>query len=385
VHAFTAEAKKRALALGFARVGVARAERLEPEATQLRAFLDAGRHGAMSWLEDTAEVRADPRHPGMVEGAVSVLVVAMPYARRRADDAPIRVARYAHGRDYHNVLGKKLRKLVRWLREEGHDARFSVDSRPVLERAWAERAGLGFVGKNCCLIVPGLGSHVFLGTVVTTAELEPDAPIARRCGSCRLCLDACPTDAFARARELDARRCISYLTIETRGAIPESLEARHDGWLFGCDACQDVCPYNRGALPEGLETSAFAGRELPAAEALLTMDATRFETLTAGSPLRRPGLDALARNAAIALGNRGAPRHLPALRQAAGSHPSPIVRAAAARAALRLAKQLGVPAADEGGMLDPEALRALLVETLHESSDARGLLALLRFLDWLEA
>jgi epoxyqueuosine reductase len=302
------EVRDRMRAIGFAKVGVARAEALEPEGTQLREWLAAGRHGQMDWMARTADVRADPRHPGMVEGAISVVVGAFPYARsaERVGPDPGRVARYARGRDYHNVLSKRLRKVVRWLREQGHEARFSVDSRPLFERAWAERAGLGFIGKNCCLIVPGLGSHVFLGAVVTTAKLGVDVPMKRRCGECRLCLDHCPTDAFVGARQLDARRCISYLTIEHEGPIEPALAERMGDWVFGCDVCQDVCPYNKTALPEPAATEPFAAHprfEGTDCEAIIAMDDERYREWSEGSPLRRPGQERMARNARIALAN----------------------------------------------------------------------------------
>ncbi|MBO6937823.1 MAG: tRNA epoxyqueuosine(34) reductase QueG [Deltaproteobacteria bacterium] len=302
------EVRERMRALGFAKVGVARAEALEPEGEQLRAWIAEGRHGQMDWMAQTADVRADPRHPGMVEGALSVVIGAFPYARsaERVGPDPGRVARYARGRDYHNVLSKRLRKVVSWLRELGHEARFSVDSRPLFERAWAERAGLGFIGKNCCLIVPGLGSHVFLGAVVTTARLTPDAPMKRRCGDCRLCLDACPTDAFVGERELDARRCISYLTIEHEGPIEPELADRMGDWLFGCDVCQDVCPYNRTALPDPAATEPFAPHarfEGTDCEDLIAMDEESYRTWSEGSPMRRPGQARIARNARIVLAN----------------------------------------------------------------------------------
>lgn len=333
--ALKAEARR----LGFSHVGAARAEALDPEGDQLRAFVAAQKHGQMGWLADTAEVRADPRHPGMVPGALSVFVVAAPYAR--ADGSvgppPARVARYARGRDYHNVLRKPLRTLEKWLRVRGHNARHSVDSRPVLERAWAERAGVGFIGKNCCLIVPGLGSHVFLGCVVTTAALVPDAPMSRRCGRCMLCLDACPTRAFQAPRQLDARACISYLTIEHRGEIPERHRAPMGDWIFGCDVCQDVCPYNRTSLPPTERTAPYASdaRLDTPTEALLSMDEEAFATWATGSPMKRTGRERMARNAALVLGNRGDRRHLPVLR-AATTHDDAATRDAVRWAVARI-------------------------------------------------
>lgn len=336
-----AELAARARQLGFVRVGVARAEPLAEEGERLRAWLAAGRHGGMGWMERTADVRIEPRHDGMLPSARSVVVLVAPYAR---DPVPVgpepgRVARYARGRDYHGVLHQRARKLVALLRERGHEARAAVDALPVFERAWARRAGVGFIGKNCCLIVPGLGSHVFLAVLVTSAALEPDSPVPERCGSCRLCLDACPTRAFEGPRELDARKCISYLTIEHGGPIPEALREPMGDWIFGCDDCQDVCPFNRTALPPPELTEPYAPhdrwRELRA-EDLLRMDEASFARTFEGSPVKRPGCEGMARNAAVVLGNRGDRRHLPVLREAAARHRSPTVREAAGWAASRL-------------------------------------------------
>lgn len=338
----TAELKAFARALGFARVGVARAGPLDPEGDRLRAWVAEGRHGEMSWMADTVEVRADPGHPGMLPGAHSVVAMAAPYAREDrgvVGPSPGRVARYARGRDYHNVLGKRVRKLVRRLRDGGYEARASVDAMPVLERAWAQRAGIGFIGKNSCLIVPGLGSHVLLACVVTTADLEPDEPMSARCGACRACLDACPTDAFIEARRLDARRCIAYLTIEHRGAVPEELRSHMGDWVFGCDACQDVCPYNRTSVPPEEVTAAFAsdGRlASTSAEALLAMDEAAFAEWSRGSPLKRPGRSGMARNAATVLGNVGGRYHLRVLLRVAERDPDADVREAARWAARRI-------------------------------------------------
>ena len=228
--ALSERVKTLATGLGFARVGIATATRLEEEGAYLDAWLAEGRHGQMSWMQDTAAVRKDPRDPRMLDGAASIVVMVAPYPRENEyqGPSPARVAKYALGRDYHNVLTKKARRVSRFLGDVGYASRVAVDSKPVFERAWAERAGVGFVGKNCCLIVPGLGSHVFLACVVTTAPLTADHPMERRCGSCTLCLDACPTEAFSEPRRLDARKCISYLTIEHRGTVPvEHLSLIH--------------------------------------------------------------------------------------------------------------------------------------------------------------
>ncbi|MDH5674896.1 MAG: tRNA epoxyqueuosine(34) reductase QueG [Myxococcales bacterium] len=330
--------------LGFAAVGFAEACALEPEGEQLRAWIAAGRHGTMDYMARTAEVRADPRHEGMLPGARSVIVVAAPHGRAEAplDLRPGRIARYAQGRDYHNVLHKRLRKISALLRAEGHRARVSVDTLPVMERAWAARAGLGFIGKNCALIIPGLGSHVFLGAIVTDAELPPAEPMASRCGRCTACLDACPTSAFVGPRQLDARRCISYLTIEHRGAIEAEQSAETGDWLFGCDACQDPCPFNRTSPPPPAATAAFAPAarfEGLSAEDLMGMDDEAHLGFAQGSPLRRTGRAGLARNAALVLGNAGQRRSLPVLREAAERDPDAGVREAARTALARIERE----------------------------------------------
>ena len=331
----------RARELGFARMGVARAEALDVEGARLFAWLNAGRHGEMGYMEETAAVRVDPRHAGMLRSAASVVVLATPYARAEPARGPRpgRVARYAQGRDYHNVLLKRARKLADLLRAAGHNARTGVDSLPIFERAWAQRAGLGFIGKNCCLIVPGLGSHVFLTTLVTSAELPPDAPMKERCGACTACLDVCPTRAFVGPRELDARRCISYLTIEQRGEIPEPLRAGVGAWLFGCDACQDVCPYNQRVHANEDATAPFAADprwDTHDAASLLTLSEEAFGVYAQGSPIKRAGRDGMARNAAVVLGNVGTRRQLPVLTQAAQLHSDPVVREAASWACARI-------------------------------------------------
>jgi epoxyqueuosine reductase len=339
----TAEVKACALELGFSRVGVAAADVLAEDAQRLRDWLAAERHGQMAYMAETAEVRADPRHPDMMPSAQSVIVLATAYGRSAAL-APTaleggRVARYAQGRDYHGLLYDRLRALKRRLRAAGATARACVDSMPVMERAWAARAGIGFIGKNACLIVPGLGSHVLLSVVLTSARLEPDAPIKERCGQCRLCLDACPTRAFVAPRVLDGRRCVSYLTIEHEGTIEPGLREGVGDWLFGCDTCQDVCPYNRAEPPPPAAVDPYAPRmhlrEL-ASEDFLRMSDEVFDRYTRGSPLRRAGREGMARNAAIVLGNGRDKRHLPLLARSAERDPSPVVRDAAAWAAARL-------------------------------------------------
>lgn len=335
--------RARAHALGFHRVGVAPAAPLDEDLARLRAWLDAGRHGEMHWLAEEPEARADVTHAKVLPGARSVVVCALAYHRgdERSPLADGEIARYARGRDYHNFLRKRLRKLAAWMRATfGAQAAPLVDTSPILERAWAQRAGVGFVGKNGMVIAPGLGSYVLLGEVVTDLALAPDAPMTERCGACTRCLDGCPTRAFAAPWVLDARRCVSYLTIELRGEIPHALREGIGDRVLGCDVCQEVCPYNRTAPPPAESTRDFAhdgrwsGHDLAT---LLALDEEAFARLTEGSPAARPGREGLARNAAVALGNVGTRRHLPVLQRAAAEDPSPVVREAAAWAAARVA------------------------------------------------
>jgi len=304
--------KDEAARLGFEAVAIARADApLGDDYARYEAFIDAGYHGDMAYLAADREVRRALDGEGMLAGAKSVVCLARSYKRSDASaDAGLaqNVARYARGQDYHNGLRKKLRKLAAFVRAlgEGVSARPLVDDAPILERAWAARAGLGFVGKNGLLIVPGQGSFVLLGEVVTTLELEPDAPIPGRCGACTACLDACPTGAFPRPFVLDATRCIAYLTIEAKELAPVALREGLGERVFGCDVCQDVCPFNAGRA-EGQDVRAFRPR--PSLEAmdlvsLLDLDEAAFLALKEGSPLGRPGRDGLRRNAALALAAR---------------------------------------------------------------------------------
>ncbi len=324
---------------GFERFGVARAELLGEEAIRLRSWLAAGYHGSMRWMADHEKVRVNPAHEAMVKDARSVIVLATRYSQRPLpEELGVRIAAYARGRDYHRVLEKRMRPLVKLLRQQGFAARSAVDSKPVFERAWAVRAGLGFIGKNCCLIVPGLGSHLFLAAVVTTAELPSDSPMGERCGTCRLCLDVCPTQAFASPRQLDSRRCISYLTIESAELPEPQLRSRLRGWAFGCDECQNVCPFNQGAQAAGqnvtLQSDFFQNERWDGLHPrdFLESDPGEFDARFAGSPLRRAGAMQMARNVALALGSQGssARRHLPVLQRAARTHANADVRESAA-------------------------------------------------------
>lgn len=371
------EIRAKAHELGLHRVGVARAEVLELDHARYEAFVDAGFHGEMAYLAEHRAVRRRVDGPEILEGARSVVVCVLAYHRRDEDASGrgprgARVARYARGKDYHNVFRRKLRKLAAWLRERvpGSNARPLLDTAPVLERAWAQRAGVGFVGKNGCVIAPGLGSFVLLGEVATTIEIEPDEPLQTRCGSCTLCLEACPTGAFVRPFVLDARRCVSYLTIEHKSAIPAALREGVGDRLFGCDGCLDVCPYNRTAPPSS-GTDAFASDPRWVAMDIadvLALDEQGFATLTTGSPLSRPGRAGLARNAAIVMGNTGDPRYLPALRAATEHDPAEIVREAARWAMERIETSVAPTAATAPKTSEnaPQAIQSSLPSTCRE-------------------
>lgn len=307
--------REEALRLGFDVVGVARAdEPLDLEHARYREFIARGMHGEMGYLEHYAEERRRLDTDSILDGARSVVCVGRRYGRPPADEAhdpPLAraMARYARGRDYHNHLKKRLRKLARFVESlaEGARARALCDIEPVLERAWAARAGIGFIGKNGLLITPGQGSYQLLGEVVTTLELVPDVPISERCGSCTRCLDACPTQAFTAPFVLDARRCISYLTIEQRSAPAEELREGIGERVFGCDVCQEVCPFNRTAQPPPARTEPFhplprwQGRDV---DDLVTLSEQEFDALTESSPARRARRERLARSAAIVAANR---------------------------------------------------------------------------------
>jgi epoxyqueuosine reductase len=349
----TERVKTEARALGFDVVGIARADLpLAEDHARYARFLADGMHGEMAWLARDAAVRERLDGPGILEGARSVVCLARRYDRPEGErkDPPFArsLARYARGRDYHNTIRKRLRQLAVFLRglEGGVRARPMVDDAPVLERAWAARAGLGFVGKNGMLIVPGQGSYVLLGEVVTTLALDPDSPIPERCGACRLCLDACPTEAFVRPFVLDARRCVAYLTIELRGPIDPSLREGVGGKLFGCDVCQEVCPFNRSRRDDADAAWLAPHRRWTSAriEDALDPSGATFEAWAAGSPLHRATAAGLARNAAIVLGNSGDAGALPALSTAAATHADPVVREAAAWARVRVETQATHPA-----------------------------------------
>jgi epoxyqueuosine reductase len=332
----------RARARGFDPVGVGVADPF-PEGERLRRWLEAGHAAGMRWLHRDPDRRSDPSR--VLPGARSLLVVGLEHDPGTRAPAPAgepagSVARYARGDDYHRILERRLAALLADLpgiAGRPVRGRWYVDTGPLLERAAAARAGLGFVGKNTCLIAPRKGSYLLLGALILDLPLEPGPPAVGSCGKCVRCLEACPTAAFPAPFVLDARRCISYWTIEHRGAIPCEMRPALGTWIFGCDVCQEVCPWNRfagGPADPGL--AARPENAAPALIPLLALDEEGFRSRFPRSAVRRTKRAGLVRNVAVALGNAGDPRAVPALVRALRGDPDPVVRGHAAWALGRL-------------------------------------------------
>lgn len=321
----TSDLKAAAADLGFPLAGICPAVTPAEAIQRLRQWLAAGYAGEMSYIGERLPAYADPNR--VLDGARSVVMLAFPY--RTAEPATLqagegRIARYAWGEaDYHDVLHHKLKQLGEWLQERAPEAKIRgvVDSAPIMEREFAELAGLGWIGKNTLLLNRTWGSYFFIAALLTDLELTYDQPFAAdHCGTCRACLDACPTDAFPSPYLLDATRCISYLTIELREAIPEHLRADMGDWVFGCDVCQDVCPWNRrmpestaDQIPFGPLTDTNPIALLP----LFGLSDEQFRERFRRTPLWRAKRRGILRNAAIALGNQRCHAALPQLRRAA--------------------------------------------------------------------
>jgi epoxyqueuosine reductase len=335
--ALGAVVKARARELGFDRVAIGPADPPE-HGEALEAWLDAGYAGTMSYLGRGRAERLDPAR--LLRGARSVVAVAMSYnpaTGAERDENWRGISRYARGRDYHDVIRPRLVELGEFIGSAAGApvaSRAAVDSSAVLERDLAARAGLGWVGKNTNLLTPSLGSYFFIGIVLTTAELPFDQREPDRCGTCTACLVACPTQAFVAPYVLDARRCISYLTIEHRGDIAGDLAEQIGEWVFGCDVCQEVCPWNRKAEP-GHEPALEPSGSFGELEGLLELDPETFRARFRGSALTRTRRAGLLRNAAIALANRGERRAVGALNRALGDG-DPVVRRAASWALEKL-------------------------------------------------
>jgi epoxyqueuosine reductase len=302
--------RAQALALGFDAVGFARAQLAAETRERLMRFLADGQHGAMGWMENRAEQRAHPQ--ALWPEAVSVISLGLNYG---PDSDPLAslaqrdrgtISVYAQGRDYHDVVKKRLKALGQWMaqRFKGTELKVFVDTAPVMEKPLAQSAGLGWQGKHTNLVSRSHGSWLFLGEVFTTLDLAPDAPEVDHCGSCDACLRICPTDAFPAPYRLDARRCISYLTIEHRGPIPEELRPKMGNRIYGCDDCLAVCPWNKFAHAHA--EPAFAPRAAltgPKLAELAALDDAGFRALFAGSPVKRIGRNRFVRNVLVAIGN----------------------------------------------------------------------------------
>ena len=304
--------KRLAMECGFELAGIARARPLEPDNRRYVDWVARGMAGSMGYLADRrAVIRTDPRL--LLASARTILCVGKLYngpepRTLELNDGELGwISRYAWGEDYHDVVRRGLERLVAHL-PAGHEYKICVDTAPLLERSYARAAGLGWIGKNTCLINQEIGSWVFLGEVLTSLEIEPDCPPPDRCGTCTRCIDACPTQAIAaEGYEIDARRCISYFTIELRGPVPEEMRAGIGKHIFGCDICQDVCPWNREAPITGEQ--AFGPRHFaPALEKLARLGEPEFREFFGGSPVQRAKYWGLLRNVAVAMGNSGLAR-----------------------------------------------------------------------------
>jgi epoxyqueuosine reductase len=327
--------------LGFDAVGIAPTA-LGPEArARLATFLQAGQHGDMAWLADRAEQRGDPR--ALWPQAQSVICVGLSYAPHEdalatlAQPSTGNISVYARNRDYHDLLKGRLKHLGQFVASRfGAGIKVFVDTAPVMEKPLAASAGLGWQGKHTNLVSRRHGSWLFLGEIYTTLELPPDTPHPDRCGTCTRCLTACPTDAFPAPYRLDARRCISYLTIEHDGPIPHALRPAFGNRIYGCDDCLAVCPWNRFAqATREAKLSARADLIAPDLGALAALDDAAFRTRFAGSPIKRIGRNRFVRNVLIALGNSNDGTLLPHAQRLSGDA-DPVVAEAACWAAARL-------------------------------------------------
>ncbi|SFP89420.1 tRNA epoxyqueuosine(34) reductase QueG [Tranquillimonas alkanivorans] len=309
-----------AIEAGFGKMRVTTPDAIPEAAERLEAFVGAGRHGQMRWMEERRGWRGDPA--ALWPDAKSVVMLAESYGPEHdplevlayPDRAAISV--YAQGRDYHDVVKKRLKRVGRWLLEQCPDEAIKVfvDTAPVMEKPLAQAAGLGWQGKHTNLLARDLGNWVFLGAIFTTVKLEPDAPEPEHCGSCTRCLDVCPTDAFPAPFQLDARRCISYLTIEHAGPVEPELRAKLGNRIYGCDDCLAVCPWNKFAVTaRDQRLSARADLLAPPLAELAVLDDAAFRSRFSGSPIKRIGRGRFVRNVCYAIGNSGDPSLLPVL------------------------------------------------------------------------
>ena len=330
-----------ALALGFELCRFTDLDDAWPAAARLGEFLNAGRHGEMAWMAETAARRAHPR--AMWDGARSAIVLGVNYGPDAdplavlAEPTRAAISVYARGDDYHDLVKSRLKALARWLQPRfGGELKVFVDTAPLLEKPLAERAGIGWQGRHTNLVSREFGSWLFLGSILTSLDLTPDPPEPMNCGSCRACLEVCPTDAFPAPFQLDARRCISYLTIELKGPIPREFRTALGNRIYGCDDCLAVCPWNKFAqVAREQKLAAREALRAPSLAELSRLDDAAFRALFSKSPIKRIGRDRFLRNVLYAMGNSGDPA-LAADVMALLGEPSPTVRGAAVWALSRL-------------------------------------------------
>ena len=341
--------KAQARSLGFSLCGIAPAGAF-PELRFLREWLDRGFAGEMRYMERTADRRADVRQ--VLPGARAVIALATnynvdrPYSVEQADPGRARISRYAWGADYHEVVGGRTAALLDWMRGASpapFEARPYVDTGPVQERVYAQRAGLGWIGKNSCLINERLGSWLFLSEIICTLPLETDPPALDQCGTCSLCLEACPTGAIVEPRVIDATRCLSYLTIEARGELDESVRPEIGNHVYGCDVCQDVCPWNApAAVSDDPAWQPHPALDQPRLSDLWRQPDAVLRPIVKRSAMSHAGVRSLRRNTAVALGNSGSATAAEALSEPApGSRANPVVQVHAAWARRRLRESGG--------------------------------------------
>jgi len=299
----TEQIKTKALEVGFSKVGIAKAETLTEDGKRLEEWLHRGYQASMGWMEENVEKRFDPRE--IIPGARSVISVAANYytgAEHHPKEHEGKISRYAWGDDYHILVTERIKKLYECIKEIAPESegRYYVDTGPVMDKVWAERAGIGWRGKHTNLITKDFGSWVFLGEIISTLELEYDMPMEDFCGSCSACLDACPTKAIVEPYVVDSNKCLSYLTIEHRGPIDKSLEPMFDQWVYGCDVCQDVCPWNKYQKTTGdKEFFPREGNVTPSIDGLLSLTQEEFSNKFSKSPVKRTKREGLVRNATI--------------------------------------------------------------------------------------
>ncbi|MGI8883929.1 MAG: tRNA epoxyqueuosine(34) reductase QueG [Pyrinomonadaceae bacterium] len=303
MFSLTEKIKRKALEIGFHKIGIVRAEPLREDGERFNNWLENNFHGTMAWLEKEPEKRADPNL--LFPEAKSIVVVALNYYTPHEHEENAekgKISRYAWGDDYHDVLKNKLRELLEWIKSEipEADGKICVDTAPIMDKAWAARAGLGWIGKHSNLITKDYGSWVFLGEILLNLELEYETEIvADYCGTCTMCLDACPTSAIVAPRVVDSNKCLSYATIELRAPeMPEEIAENLNGWLYGCDICQDVCPWNRFEKPTG-EAGFEPRRHETSADLdeILAYSPEEYAARFRRSPIKRAKLGGLQRNA----------------------------------------------------------------------------------------